>query len=407
MPRARLSTPIAAALRPRPTYYKSIKRTCSSIVVVTALLTACAPDLPVGQRIAGPRILALRTEVTAPLFPDDEPVDAGLRCEALPFEQVRVTPFVVEPTGVLDLAGPDFDPLWIACQLGPSAGLFACLRDALPLELDDLPECPVPAFTDLDPDAAELPTYPSPCRFPDDGVADGRLDFTVPFATNLLLGGDLEVTMISRAPGSPDTRACAEAMLGKAADLPNACIYAVARVSVGPIEKLLAFASMFGFELPPELGTVPDPKDIPDGDRNPRVTSFRVTVLGPGEDDEVDHGELPRGAEIEVRRGQTVHIDTETPAIDLQTYPVAINGGLGGMGFEVQTERIDGSWYRTWGDLLASGSDDREAYNQWTMVRGEQDEDDTPPDDRATLFYVLRDSRLGVDWWWLSVAVVP
>ncbi|MBZ5713421.1 hypothetical protein [Nannocystis pusilla] len=373
----------------------------------TCLGVACAPDLPPGQRVAGPRILALRTEVIAPLFPAEEPADAGVRCEALPFEKVRVTPFMVEPTGVLDIAGAEFDPIWLACQLGPGQGLFACLRDALPLELDELPECPVPSFTDIDPNAMELPEYPSPCRFPDDGSDDGRLEFTAPFAPNLLLGGDIELTMISRAPGSPATRACAEAMLSKAADLPNECIYAVTRVSVGPIEQLLAFAGMFGFELPPELGEVPDPKDIPDGDRNPRIASFRVTVLDPAADEETEYGEVERGGKITVKRGQTIEIDTDTPAVDLQTFPVPINNGVGGMGSELQTERLDGSWYRTWGTLLASGSDDREAFNQWTMRKGEADADELPPDGRALLYYVLRDSRLGVDWWWLEVEVEP
>ena len=41
------------------------------------------------------------------------------------------------------------------------------------------------------------------------------------------------------------------------------------------------------------------------------------------------------------------------------------------------------------------------------MERGTQDEDDEPPDGRAHLFYVLRDSRLGVEWWWLEVEVEP
>lgn len=373
----------------------------------TCLLVACAPDLPVSQRIATPRILALRSEVTAPLFPGDEPEDAGQRCEALPFEGVRVTPLMVTPEGVLDIAGPDFDPIWLACQLGPAEGLFACLRAALPLELDALPECPVPSPADLDPEAMELPEYPSPCRFPDDGSDDGRLDFVAPFATNLLIGGDLEITMISQAPGSPDTRTCAEALLAKAEDLPNACIYAVTRVSIGPIEKLLSFASMFGFMLPPELGEVPDPEDIPDGDRNPRITSFRVTVHDPDTDENTELGELERGATVQVKLGQIVRVDVETPAVDLQTYPVAINAGIGGTGSELQTERIDGSWYRTWGRLDSGGSDDRITFNEWAMERGNQDEDDSPPDGRAHLFYVLRDSRLGVDWWWLEVEVVP
>lgn len=373
----------------------------------TSLGLACAPDLPVSQRIAGPRILALRTEVTAPLFPMDEPADAGARCEALPFERVRVTPFVVEPSGVLDIAGPDFDPIWIACQLGPAEGLFACLRGAVPLELDALPECPVPSFADLDPQATELPAYPSPCRLPDDGTDDGSLEFTAPFTANLLLGGDLELTMISRAPGSPDTRACAEALLSKADDLPNACIYAVTRVSIGPLERLLAFAGAFGFELPPELGEPPAPEDIPDGDRNPRITRFRAAVLDPDGEEVAEYDFLERGATISVKRGHTVEIDAETPAADLQTYPVAINSGIGGTTSELQTERLNGAWYRTWGRLLASRSNDREAFNQWTLRKGEQDEGELPPDGRATLFYVLRDSRLGVDWWWLHVEVEP
>ena len=371
----------------------------------TCLALACAPDLPSSGRIAGTRILGFRTEVITPLFPDDPP-DAGVRCQALPFEQVRVTPLMVTPTGPLDLAGPDFDPIWIACSLGPAQGLFQCLRDALPLDLDALPTCPVPSFADLDPEAMSLPEPPSPCRLPDDGSDDGAQDFVVPFTTNVLLGGALEVTMISQAPGSPDTRTCAEALLGKADDLPNTCIYAVSRVSIGPLEKLLSLAQMFGFMLPPELGMTPAPEDIPDGDRNPRIVSFRVSRVA---DDGTltDLGEQPRGATVQVKAEETLQIDTETPEADLQSYTVAINDGGGDVGMETQKERLDGSWFRTFGTLLSGGSDDPKSYNQWTLEQGEDDEEELPPDGRATLYYVLRDSRLGIDWWWLNVEVVP
>lgn len=369
------------------------------------LAAACAPDLPVSQRIAAPRILAMRSEVVGPLFPD-ETEDAGVRCEALPFEKVRVTPFMAAPEGALDIAGPDFDPIWISCNLGFGEGLFACLKGAIPLGLDALPTCPVPSFADIDPASMELPDSPSPCRLPDDGSDDGRQDFVVPLAATLLIGGDIEVTMISRGPGSPDTRTCAEALLGGAADLPNECIYAVARVSVGPIERMLALAQMFGFMLPPELGTAPDPGDIPDSDRNPRIASFRVTRIDP-EGNATELGEQPRGALVEARLGDTLHVDTTTPAADLQSYPVAVNAGAGGMSSETQEERLDGSWYRTWGVLLSGGSDDLESFNEWTMELGEQDEDTEPPGGRATLYYVLRDSRDGTDWWWLDVQVTP
>ena len=294
----------------------------------------------------------------------------------------------------------------MAWKLGIAQGVVACIKDALPLDLDALPECPVPSFLDLDPMAMELPDSPSPCRLPDDGSDDGSQDLVVPFSANLLIGGDLEITMISRAPGSPDTRTCADALLGAADDLPNACIYAVSRVSLGPLERLLALADTFGIALPPELGQAPAPEDIPDGDRNPRIVSFRVSRVA-ADGSLTDLGEQPRGATITVAPGETLRIDTETPEADLQTYPVAINDGSGQAGTEIQSERLDGSWYRTFGTLLSGGSDDPKSYNEWTLEQGADDDDELPPDGRATLYYVLRDSRLGVDWWWLNVEVAP
>lgn len=381
-----------------------------ALLATSALLSlgtslACAPDLPSAQRIAEPRILALRADVVGPLFPD-EADDLGARCEALPFEKVRLTPFMAAPEGALDVAGPDFDPIWIACNLGFGEGLFACLKGALPLALDDLPVCPTPSFADIDPTSMELPDSPSPCRLPDDGSPDGRQDLVVPLAANLLIGGDLEVTMISRGPGSPDTRACADALLGAAADLPNDCIYAVTRVPVGPTERMLALAEMFGVMLPPQLGEAPDPEDIPDSDRNPRIATFNVTRIDP-EGNATDLGEQPRGATVDVRLGDTLRIDTTTPEVDLQSYLVPINAGAGGGGSETQQERLDGSWYRTWGVLLAGGSDDPKSYNEWTMELGKDDEEESPPEGRATLYYVLQDSRSGVDWWWLNANVAP
>jgi hypothetical protein len=376
-------------------------------------LVACAPDLPVDERIAVPRVLALRTEVSMALpLPPGDPPDGAKRCEALPFEAVRIRPFMVTPDGVLPTAGAgydpqQFDPIWIACNLGPGQGLFACLRAAVPLELDKLPACPVPSLGGLDPTAMELPETPSPCLLPADASPDGEQEFVIPFGPNLLIGGDLEITMISRGPGSPDTRACAEAMLGAEKDLPDECIYAVTRVSVGPVEKLLSLAAMFGFMLPPELGEPPDPKDIPDGDRNPRIASFVVTLV-PKDGDPTELGPKNRGDVVKVKPGDTLRIDTETPEGDLQTYPVQINAGAGGMSSETQTERLSGDWYRTWGQLLSGSSNDPKSFNEWTMKPGEQDpEGEVPEGGRATLFYVLRDSRLGVDWWWLDVEVAP
>ncbi len=382
-----------------PTRSRLRRALVSGLSLGTGLLAACGGDLPVAERIASTRILALRSEVVTPLLPDDP--ELGPRCEALPFETVRMTPFIATPTGPLDLTGPDFDPLWIACNLSPGQGLFACLKAAIPTTLDKIPACPVPSFTDLDPESSELPDSPSPCILPADGSDDGAQDFTVPFASTLLIGGDLELTMISRGPGSPSTEECARALLADDVDLPNECIYAVQRVPVGPIERLLLLAEQFGFDLPAELGEPPDPDAVPDGDRNPRIVDFSVTRVRDGVATEL--GPQPRGAVIQAQLGDTLQISTTAPEADLQEFLVPINGGAGGS--EKRSEEFDGSWFRTWGELLANGSDDVMSINKWTMKFGTQDEDESPPDGRATLFYVLRDGRIGIDWWWISVEV--
>lgn len=374
----------------------------TAIFAGLAFGTACGGELPISERIATTRVLAVRSQVIAsPLMPDGP--ELAPRCEALPFETVRLTPWVVTPEGPLGLDNQEnFDPLWIACNLTPGRGLFACIKDAFPTSLADIPACPEPSLTDLAGGFDALPEMRGPCILPDDGSPDGEQDFTVPLAGNLLLGGDIEVTMISRSPGSPTTTECAAPFLADESELPNDCLYAVQRVSVGPTERLLALAGMFGVELPPELGEPPDPEDIPDSDRNPRIQDFRVLLIHPDADDE-DLGPQPRGAVIQAAPGDTLKILTNAPETDLQEYLVPINGGADGS--EPRTETYDGSWFRTWGTLLANSSDDPMSMDDWTMKRGSQDETETAPDGRATLYYVLRDGRQGVDWWWISVEV--
>jgi hypothetical protein len=367
------------------------------LVASLSLGTACGGDLPIKERIATTRMLALRSEVIAPLLPDDP--ELGARCEALPFERVKLEPWIEGP---LDLTGPDFDPVYIACNLAPGRGLFGCLKEALPTRLADLPTCPVPSFADLMGDPGALDDPPSPCILPDDGSDDGVQEFVVPLASTLLIGGDLEVTMISRSPGSPTTSECAAPFLADESDLPDDCLYAVQRVGVGPTERLLSLAAMFGVQLPPEFGEAPDPEDIPDGDRNPRIQDFQVFLIHPDAEDE-ELGPQPRGAVIQAAQGDTLKIVTNAPEGDLQEYLVPVNGGAGGT--ETRTEIYDGSWYRSWGSLLANGSDDPMSMDDWTLERGAQDETETAPGGQAFLYYVLRDGRLGVDWWWISVEV--
>ncbi|MEZ4454275.1 MAG: hypothetical protein R3B09_32775 [Nannocystaceae bacterium] len=375
--------------------------------VLTALLGAatvlvgCGDPLPSSQRIASTRVLAVRSDVIVPIAPEEDP-SAPSRAQALPFEQVRLTPFIVDPSG--PIAPAMIEPVYLACVLQPIDGLFACLQRAIPTTLGEIPECPVPSLADLDPTSLSLPEPPSPCRIPADATDDGIQDLTIPFATTLLIGGDLEITMIGRSGAAPSTDKCADQLLSGETQVENECIFAVTRLSIGPIERLLLLISMFGVELPPELGEVPDPADVPDGDRNTRITSFEVTVVHRDESMEAPVL-VDRGGEVSVVLGDKVSIKTTAPAEELQTYPVAVNNGES---YEDRVETYNGRWFTSWGTLLAGSSDDPESFNEWGMTpREQQEEPERPEGDVATLFYVLRDDRAGVDWWWMRVTVDP
>jgi hypothetical protein len=47
------------------------------------------------------------------------------------------------------------------------------------------------------------------------------------------------------------------------------------------------------------------------------------------------------------------------------------------------------------------------SYDQWLLVQGEQDELEMPVDNRARLYYAVRDGRQGVNWFWFEVEVTP
>ncbi len=375
----------------------NLARTGLGLSLVVGVSGGCGDALPSQQRIITTRILAVRTEVVTPLplLPPDDP-ELGVRTEALPFEQVRVTPFLGDPDGVVD---PDvITPLWIACELSPGQGLFACLKSAFPTSVDELPDCPVPSLMDLDFETGSFPEYPSPCLLAEN---TGVLDMTVPLSSSALIGGDLELTMVGQgSPDGPTAKECADTLLSGVSDLDDTCIQAVQRLSIGPREQFLALAAGFGLELPPEFGEVPAPEDIPDGDRNPRITEFTVTVIHPDESRDA-LGPVEPGGVVQVDPGDTLDIRVNAPESDLQTYLIPINGGADG--YEEQTERYRGRWFRTWGTLLSGSSNDPMSRNEWEMTRGDQDESDRPPGDRATLYHVLRDSRQGVTWWWFHV----
>ncbi len=380
---------------------------CSKIAALSVIAAlglsinaGCGDPLPSSRQITSTRVLAMKSEVIGPLFPETTP-DAAVRCQALPFETVRLTPFIVDPSG--PIAPQAIEPLYIACNLNASQGLFGCLRSAMPTDLASIPECPLPSFVDLDPEAETPAEPPSPCIVPADGSDDGLQDLTIPFATTLIAGGDVEVTMIGHMESGPSTTACADMLLSGDTELPNDCIFAVQRVSVGPIEALLLLASMFGIDLPAELvGELPAPEDVPDGDRNPRIESFSASILRP-DGSLTELGELSPGDTITAALGDVIQFTTIAPESDLQTYPVQVNNGES---TEDKNEAYDARWFVSWGELLSGTSDDPTSVNDWSLTpRLDQEEPERPEGDVGTLFYVVRDGRQGVDWWWLRLVL--
>jgi hypothetical protein len=367
-----------------------------SLALLASLLTVstagCAQDLPDERLIIAHRTLAIRTAVTMPLVPDPE-LDADRpKAQALPFETVEITPFIVNQDGNVD---PDsLDVIWLACELTPGQGLFGCVSASFPTTLAKIPDCEIPDISQLM--SEELPELVSPCVI----AREGSPEYVVPLSANVFVGGAIELTMIAGVPGGTSTDECAKQLLADEYDLPNDCLYAVQRLSVGPIELLVQLAAEFGVEIPGV--EVPDPEDVPEPDRNPRITEVRVGVID-AEGMQVGNAQIIGPGDVfSAPLGSTVQIEVDSPEEDLQTFLIPVNNGES---YEERSEAYQGDWYRTWGGFLSGSSDDPMSYNQWLLVQGEQDETEMPVDNRARLYYAVRDGRQGVNWFWFEVEV--
>ncbi|MEM9454350.1 MAG: hypothetical protein AAGF11_09235 [Myxococcota bacterium] len=378
------------------------------LLPVGSLGSACAMELPLAERIDNLRPLGIRVEAQSAFAP--EPTDQATRAEALPTDNIRVIPLFVDDQEPLssERIEQELEPVWLACPLQPIQGIFSCLTAQLPLTLDEIEDCPPVDFSALDPTTGELPAVPTPCRLAQGTPAEPQMQ--VPLDFNFFLGGDLELTMIGHRPQSGTTERCAQAVLEEE-PLPTECLVLVQRASIGPDAAIVQLAADMGLADEDQLGAIPEDDEVPDADRHPRIETFRVVVT----DEEVTRDDLTRiideGGAIDVARGdtvaaapgQTLVIETTAPEDDLQTYFIPADDGES----EEREEFYEGDWYRTWGTLLGNDSDDPRSFNTWTMEPGEQDDPlaQTPPEDRATLYYVLRDDRQGVDWWWFHVTV--
>lgn len=365
----------------------SVARAVVWIFALAMGVVGCA-DLPDSQLVIERRILGARPFVVDPL--EAPAAGAPDRAEALPLETLQIDPLWVGPSGVLP--NDDVDAIWIACELTLGAPPFTCLSQRFgDLALADLPACVVD-----DPDAPPLSPRqaPSPCLL----ERTGTPSYTVPWSTGILAGADVELTVIAGEPDGTTSEACADALLSGAWDPPSDCVFGVQVIPIGPKPALLAAAQAAG--LVPDDVTLP-PADAPD--THPRIASFRVTVLDEDDEPVGDAREVTRGEIVDVPLGTTLRIDTASPTEDLQTFSVVVNNGASA---EERTESYAGQWFRTWGSQLATGSLSPESYNEWTLEPSDDDAE-LPEDGLAHLYYVVRDTRHGVAWWWFTARVVP
>ncbi len=362
-------------------------------------LSGCGGDLPLVERIASLRPLAVRA-VVQDAGADPE---APARAEAMPFETVRLHPLFMDPNGFWseERIVDELDPIWLACVLAPTQGLGGCVLEARPLAVADVPVCPPPMVGPIDPTMP--PSIPSPCQIETDSPSSPR--YQVPLDGAFLLGSDVEVTMVAHAPDADvDTDDCLAVLLADNGDPDAGCIFVVQRVSVGPDGDLIALASQFGV---PDSALPAKPEPVPDPDTHPRIASIKLAAYADESDDSLVGTFTPSdGDELELPWGTRLEVEIEAPTTDLQTYAVPNDDGT----YVARQETYAGRWFRTWGDLLGPDSNDPKAINTWTLARGAQDEDDLPPmasdgAARARLVYVLRDDRQGVTWTSISIRV--
>lgn len=355
-------------------------------VFALGLLLGCAEGLPDPSLVVEHRVLASRLEVDAT---DADPSVAS-RAEVLPGESLSITPFVVGPTGVVDPS--TLDAVWIACELAPGQAPFACLPASFPITLEDLPAC----ATATGEAAWANPTVGrSPCLI---GRGGGSTTHAVVASQTVVDGAALELTFIAGAPDGTPTDDCGSELLAGEYDVPDDCLYGVQVAPVGPAAALATAAEAHGFTAPLQP-LAPANTDVPD--TNPTIVSVRVTVLDDAAEVVVPAREVGPGETLDARMGQVLRIDTRSPVGDLQ--PFAIPAGDGS--WTESSERYRGAWLSTWGRLLSTVSNDPESYDEWELVPPEDVDAPRPPGGVAHLYYVVRDGRAGVAWWWISVRV--
>lgn len=318
------------------------------VILASCLVSpvACTFDLPDSTAIDYRRTLAIQTRVVEP--PEDPSV-TQTRAEVRPMETLELTALVADPDGLVDVEAA-LDPIWIACERVSGQPSFACLDEALPLTLADLPGC----------DLAEFPCLAG--RAP-------RLTFTVPTIT---AGASLDFTMIAAtADGARDSDGCAGPLLAGDTDPPNDCMFAVHNVVIGPLPGVEA-------------------------NRNPDVDVEANLLDASGE--VVESLGTVGGTAVAVpsnRRLELIGVARDPQAYEI---PIIEDGEL--VGAERVEESFSGVWLRTGGEFeqggLGGGGGPFAGDGLETVWSGDRD---------ATLILVVRDGRGGVGWTVVDVSV--
>lgn len=404
----------------------TVKRTSLWALAGLLSLTLSLPlmgcnDLPEEAYVEYPRMLGLRASVVSSPLRSIDPQDPRPFAQALPFETVQLSEWVVSPQGPAAQGG--LGGRWLACERLPQTGPGDCLRgyirDKDPI-LNEIGPCQtsdvgLPGRQPGADNSASLPTRTPPCYLP---ANQNPPQYTVPLSVNMLLGASFEFWFFVSLPnGGPGTEICIRDLLQGKHELNDNCLYGVTSLSIGPralLENLIEAAGIDPDKLDPSNPQNPGDKGpqgpqkpeapVPEGNRHPRIAQASYTIEVDGAP--VNAGQLIEPGEvITAPLDSTVRLEIVLPASELQSFPVEVNDGED---FELRTEEYESDWFYSWGSLEASNDREEVAIERWTLSpNADQTQPAKNPGDEVFAFFTVRDERGGMTWRSFKVKLSP
>jgi hypothetical protein len=285
---------LAIAFRIRPH-----ARTLWATIACACTLGACEQPLR-EELIVSPRILAMRAELAQAWLQVDGPEEVSMmRSEFMPFDRVRIRPYLVSPDG--EVAPETWPSLLLIC-LGRQA---ECTPNANGWrDLDALPQCSTVVPIDLAQLAAYEPAT-TPCVV--ESTPPNLPEFAVPFAGEWSYDF-LQVFWIGGPPQGPTPRECARQAFFSATPIDSKCLLMRA-ILFGP--DLIESDFIVGADEN-SLPTLRLLREREDGTKSPalgqrwELTSLTLTQRRPGSAPNVMPLSLPLAAKIDVQEGDSV-----------------------------------------------------------------------------------------------------